>query len=300
MNAPTRRPLDARATLLMLTLCAIWGVQQVVMKGISADIPPLMQLAVRFAGAALVFGCIVLWREGWAGFRDGTLASGLGLGLLFSGEFIAVGQSVALTSASHTTVFLYSAPLFTAIGVQIFPEERLSTSQWVGLGVSFAGIAVAFLGYTTKPVIEMIEGDLIAVLAGALWGVSNVWLRRTRVGNAATFKTIFYQVAVATIVVGGYAALMDQTAITWTPTVILAMTYQTLGIAILSYLAWFWLLRHYLTSRLALFSLLTPVFGVLSGWAILGEHIDPKFALGTALVLGGILTVNARQLLQRT
>ncbi len=283
----------------MLALCVIWGVQQVVMKSIAVEIPPLMQLAVRFAGAAVVFGALVLSREGWRGFIDGTLPSGLGLGVLFSGEFIAIGLAVMHTSASHTTVFLYSAPIFTALGVQIFPEERLTPGQWLGVAVAFIGIVVAFLGYTTKPVLEMLQGDLIAVLAGALWGSSNVWLRRTRVGTAATYKTIFYQVFVGALLVFGYAWLTDQTTIRWTPMTIVAMAYQTIGIAILSYLAWFWLLRHYLTSRLMLFSLMTPLFAVLSGWAWLGEVIDPRFALGTALVLGGILAVNARQIFQR-
>lgn len=300
MNLPNRRPLDLKATLLMVVLCGIWGVQQVVMKSIAGEIPPLAQLAIRFAGAAVVFGTIVLLREGWRGFRDGTLPSGIGLGLLFTGEFIAVGQSVGHTSASHTTVFLYSAPIFTALGVQIFPEERLNSGQWAGVAVAFTGMAVAFLGYVNQPVSEMVFGDLIAVLGGALWGASNVWLRRTRVGSSATVKTVFYQVSIAAIAVAAYARLTGQVHVVWTTRVIFAMAYQTVGIAILSYLAWFWLLRHYLTSRLMLFSLLTPVFAVVSGRALLGETIDPRFAVGTGLVLGGILAVNAKQIFQRS
>ena len=75
MTSPTRQPLDARAVLLMLTLCLIWGAQQVVMKSIAADITPLTQLAVRFTGAALVFGILVLRQEGMRGFTDGDRKS---------------------------------------------------------------------------------------------------------------------------------------------------------------------------------------------------------------------------------
>jgi drug/metabolite transporter (DMT)-like permease len=284
----------------MLILCVIWGVQQVVMKSVAADIPPLMQLGVRFAGSALVFGGIVLLREGWRGFCDGTLLSGLVLGLLFTGEFIAVALSLTRTSASHTTVFLYSAPIFTALGVQIFPEERLTKGEWVGVGFAFIGIAVAFMGNATQPTSTRLIGDLIGVLAGAFWGVSTVWLRRTRVGSAATYKTVFYQVSVAAAVITTYARLVGQSSVHWSPGAIIAMTYQTLGIAVLSYLTWFWLLRHYQTSRLMLLSPLTPIFGVISGWAILGEAIDTQFAVGTCLVLGGILAINARQIFQRS
>jgi drug/metabolite transporter (DMT)-like permease len=62
---------------------------------------------------------------------------------------------------------------------------------------------------------------------------------------------------------------------------------------------WFWLLRHYLTSRLMLLSLLTPLFGVLFGAALLDDPISLRFALGGGLVLLGILTVNLHSLLRR-
>jgi drug/metabolite transporter (DMT)-like permease len=62
---------------------------------------------------------------------------------------------------------------------------------------------------------------------------------------------------------------------------------------------WFWLLRHYFTSRLMLLSLMTPLFGVVFGALLLKDPIELRFALGAALVLAGILVVNAKQLRQR-
>jgi drug/metabolite transporter (DMT)-like permease len=75
--------------------------------------------------------------------------------------------------------------------------------------------------------------------------------------------------------------------------------FQTLFISIFSYLLWFWLLRHYLTSRLMLLSLLTPLFGVLFGALLLKDPVEPRFALGSLLVLTGILVVNAQLLRKR-
>ena len=78
-----------------------------------------------------------------------------------------------------------------------------------------------------------------------------------------------------------------------------SLAFQTFGIAVLSYLGWFWLLRHYLTSRLMLLALMTPLFGVAAGAIALGEPVEPRFGVGAALVLGGILIVNARLLRTR-
>jgi len=295
---PIRRSLDLRAIVLVLGLCVIWGIQQVAMKSVAAEVPPTMQLAIRFAFASIFFGMWVAAREGRRTFEDGTLSSGLLLGLMFSLEFILIGTSLNHTSAAHTTVFLYSAPIFTALGLQFLPEERLDRIQWLGIAAAFAGIVVAFIGPGSRPVADLIIGDLLALAAGVAWGMSNVILRRGRIGGAATAKTVLYQVSVAAVVLFTYSCITGQTHVVPTTPAILVLLFQTVFISVVSYLLWFWLLRHYFTSRLMLLSLMTPLFGVLFGALLLQDRIEPRFALGALLVLGGILTVNL-QLLRR-
>jgi len=270
------------------------------MKAVAADVAPSMQLALRFCGAAVFFGTWVLAREGRSAFADGTLPSGLLLGTMFALEFIFVGEALVHTTASHAIVFLYSAPIFTALGLQFLPEERLRRTQWLGILVAFAGISVAFLGHAGRPVTALIGGDLIALLGGVSWGLTNVVLRRGRVGSSSIEKTVFYQVAIGAIVLLAFAAATQQTRVLLTLPVVLALLFQTVVIAIASYLAWFWLLQRYLTSRLMLLSLLTPIFGVALSALALGDKIDLRFGVGAVLVLVGILVVNARQILQRS
>jgi drug/metabolite transporter (DMT)-like permease len=270
------------------------------MKAVAADVAPTMQLAIRFSGAAIFFGVWVFIREGGAALADGTLRSGVLLGSLFSLEFIFVGQALAHTTAAHTIVFLYAAPIFTALGLQFLPEERLHRVQWAGISVAFLGIVVAFLGRSGRSTGEMVGGDLLALLGGVSWGLSNVVLRRGRIGGSTTEKTVFYQVGMAAVLLLAFASRTDQTRVVLSPAVILALLFQTVVIAIASYIAWFWLLRHYLTSRLMLLSFLTPIFGVALGALLLGDPIDLRFGFGALLVLAGILVVNARQILRRS
>jgi drug/metabolite transporter (DMT)-like permease len=296
---PSRRPLDLRAVTLVLLLCVVWGFQQVALKGVATSVAPVTQLAIRFAGASIFFGIWVFIREGRGAFADGTMPSGLLLGLLFSLEFIFAGQALVHTTAAHSVVFLYTAPIFTALGLQFLPEERLSRLQWAGIGVAFLGVAVAFLGFTGRSAAQLLEGDFLALIGGVSWGFTNVVLRCGRVGSATTTKTVLYQVATAALVLGAFAAATGQTPVSLSKLAILSLLFQTLIIAISSYLVWFWLLRRYLTSRLMLLSLLTPLFGVLFGAALLGDSIDLRFALGACLVLAGVLIVNLELILQR-
>jgi len=98
----------------------------------------------------------------------------------------------------------------------------------------------------------------------------------------------------------GFATLTGQTQIELSSMTVLSLVFQTLVIAIASYLVWFWLLRRYLTSRLMLLSLLTPLFGVLFGAALLGDRIDLRFAAGALLVLAGVVIVNFQLFMRRS
>jgi drug/metabolite transporter (DMT)-like permease len=291
-SIPIRKPIDLRAVSLMLMLCLAWGFQQVAIKKVSADIAPIMQLTLRFGFAAAFFAVVVLVREGRQSFADGSLRSGLILGSLFSLEFVCVGESLNYTSAAHSVVFLYTSPIFTALGVQFLPEERLSLRQWGGIAVAFTGIAVAFLGYRTMLAPQMLFGDLLALLGGAAWAAANVALRRGRIGNAAVAKTVLYQVGTATILLWALARVTGQNHVVLSTAAVISVAFQTLVISISSYLLWFWMLRHYLTSRLMLISFLTPLFGVLFGAALLGDKVDLNFGVGSVLVLTGILVVS--------
>jgi len=77
-----------------------------------------------------------------------------------------------------------------------------------------------------------------------------------------------------------------------TPKVVASLVYQSVIVAFASYLAWFWLLTRYLAGRLAVFSFLTPLFGVAFGVIFLSEPLSAVF-IGAALLVGaGIVLVN--------
>ena len=64
-------------------------------------------------------------------------------GILFGIEFVLIFTGLVFTSASRAAVFLYTAPFFVALGSYQFLGERLRALQWGGLGLSFAGVALA-------------------------------------------------------------------------------------------------------------------------------------------------------------
>lgn len=296
---PARRPLDGFAASVMLMLCLCWGIQQTALKVAAPAIDPVMQTAVRSALAACLVALVMLARGVTFLQKDGTLLPGLVAGLLFMTEFLCVALGLGYTTASHMSVFLYTAPIFTALGLHLWvPGERLDARQWAGVGLAFAGVAAAFssgiLNAGLMP--GMWLGDALGILAGAFWGGTTVVIRTTTLSETPPSKTLFYQLAVAGVGLWLFAwatgadAVGQMTPIIWT-----SMVFQTLVVAFSSYLIWFWMLRQYLAARLSVFTFLTPVFGIGFGVWLLDEPFDPAFGVGAVLILGGIALVNMRR-----
>lgn len=77
-----------------------------------------------------------------------------------------------------------------------------------------------------------------------------------------------------------------------TPAAWWTLAFQTVIVSFASFLAWFWLLRRYLVSRLGVLSFMTPIFGVALGALLLNEDLEPPFLGGAMLVLFGIVLVS--------
>ncbi|MCO6055725.1 DMT family transporter [Pseudomonas sp. MOB-449] len=296
---PSRLPLDWFACGLMFVLCICWGFQQVAIKLTLDDVPSILQLAIRSGGAALVLGALVLWKEGRGAFTDGTLFPGIAVGVLFALEFLFIGEGLNHTSASHLSVFLYTAPMFAALGLHLMlPEERLSPVQWLGVLVAFGGIATAFLGKSSGASGNVLLGDTYALLGAVAWGATTLVIRGSSLSDANPVKTLFYQLFGAALVLTVVALSTGKTDMQLTQRALISLGFQVVVIALMSYLAWFWLLRRYLASRLSVLSFMTPLFGVSFGVLVLGEQIDLSFTIGAALVLGGIVLVSGAELLR--
>ena len=288
--------LDRVAVSSMLLCGMIWGLGQVAAKVAIAEIPPLLQGGLRSSGSALLLG---LWARsrGISLFdRDGSLLGGLCAGLLFGSEFACVFVGLQYTDASRMIVFVYLAPFVVALGMPfIADDERLSKAQAAGLFLAFSGVAWAFAEGFTRPAAgpRQYLGDALGVCAAVLWGATTLVIRGTRLSRAPAEKILFYQLAVSGVMllaaaIAGNEALPHQLSLVAAG----AMLFQIVVVSFASYLLWFWLINHYPATHLASFTLVTPLFGLLSGVALLGEPATQRLLIALAAVATGIVLVN--------
>jgi len=298
-----RKGADFFLFQLMLLLCAIWGSQQVAIKLAAEDIAPMLQVALRSGIAAVLVGILLLWQRGWRGWLGSTWLAGILAGVLFALEFFFIALGLRYTSASHMAVFLYTAPIFSALGLHLMlPSERLRRLQWLGIALCFGGVVMAFGvgGDWSEIDANILLGDALGLCAGMAWGATTVVVRGSRLSEAPAGLTLFYQLTVAFVLLLGYAlAMVDLGQVRWTPLAIGSVLLQGVVVSFFTYLAWFWLLRRYLASNMAVFSFMTPLFGVTFGVLVLDEPLTLNFIIGAALVLAGIMLVSSERWLKR-
>ena len=296
----TRRALDMQGSLLMLVFCLALGLQQVAIKWIAADIAPIAQIAIRsLVAAVLVIG--VAWARG-VRLADARAVfwPGVAVGIGFTAEFCFVALGLEYTTASHMSVFLYTAPVFAALGLHfLVPGEQLGVRHWVGIAIAFAGIVLAMAptggGAADGPAVtSLIIGDILGTMAGMGWAATTVVVRTTALSEQRPTLTLAFQLTIAGIslllIAAGLGHIGD---IRITAPVLLSMSFQTFGIAFGVLLLWFALLRRYLASRLGVFSFLSPVFGVIFGALLLGEALTWTFVVGGVAIIAGVIIVSA-------
>jgi len=293
----TRKAIDGQAIAVMMVLAATWGMQQVVLKATAADIAPVMQIGLRSGIAALLVAVVMHKRGERMSLRDGSLWPGLAVGVLFALEFLLVAEGLRHTSASHMVVFLYTAPIFAALGLHWrLPAERLSGVQWLGIALAFSGIAMTFLGRGqagTADAASILWGDALGVLAAMSWAATTVVVRCSVLSTASPAKTLQYQLLIACVLLLLGAVLTGQAGVHWSPRVWASLAFHGVIVSFASFLAWFWMLRTYLASRLGVFSFMTPLFGMVFGAWLLGEPMEAGFLMGAIPVLLGIVLVSA-------
>ena len=288
--------LDPLAISLLLACCLFWGLQQVLIKATIAEIPPLFQASLRLAGATAL---LMLWC-GWRGMslfqRDGSLGAGLLAGALFSAEFACIYLGLQYTTASRLTVFLYTSPFWVAVLLPWWVKsERLRGLQWVGLLAAFVAVVFALREGFTGDHTSTARGDILALVAGMLWGLTTVVIRATSLVKISAEKLLFYQLAVSALTFPALSLGLGEVWVWHFSTfAITSLVLQTVVGAFASYLAWMWMLGRYPATKISVFVFFTPLFTLLFGALWLKESVTPGLLAALAMVAVGIVLMNRK------
>lgn len=292
-SMPATRHFGVLPVVIMLFLCASWALQQIAVKVALPETGPMLQGALRSTGASALIAVYVFSRGRALELRRAVLLPGLLCGLMFGTEFIMLYQSLVWTDAARVVMFLYTAPFFVAAGGHFwFPGERLDWKAISGIALAFAGVVIALEPPQAAGESAWL-GDLLALGAGAIWGLTTLVIRGTELRTAPPSQVLLYQLGVSALMfwlavpVTGESPAAPTGALT-----IASLLYQTLWVATISYVIWFVMITRYSPTKLSVVTFVTPLIGAALGVLLLGEALGTDLALAVCAVAVGILLVN--------
>jgi drug/metabolite transporter (DMT)-like permease len=209
------------------------------------------------------------------------------LGFSFYNVALNIGeQSIPAGTAS---LIIASSPIYVALFATLVLHERLRWISWLGILISFVGVAVITFepgaGLQISPSALLVLG---AALTQAIYNVSQKpYLQRYTplqfTSCAIWFGTLFLLVFTPDLLRQLPTASPDST---------LAVIYMGIFPGAIGYLSWSYVFSRVPASRAGSFLYMVPAVAIIIAWLWLGELPAPTALLGGALVLTGIVLVN--------
>lgn len=278
------RPLLA---LALLTL--IWGFSVPVMKLGLAELPPLALVSLRYVGAAPFFALFLIGRRLPRPRALGAMVvlAALGLG---AGQVLQI-VGIQRTSAAIATIILATIPIFTVVLAVMRLHQKIRGHHAAGLTVALVGIGLTTAstsGGATAFTAAALGADVCLLLSSICIAAYYVLGAELAIGQGvmvvSAWSTIFGALLLSPLAVWEVA----QGRVHWSFAGIGTVVYLSLLVTVLG--IWIWLhALHSLPARIAASSqYVQPLIGILASAAIFGTPLGGGFALGSALVLGGV------------
>jgi drug/metabolite transporter (DMT)-like permease len=285
--------IDNQGIILLTGVSVIMGVNQVLVKLVNVGLGPIFQAGLRSLFALFLIAAFAYLRKKPLNLTDGSFWPGILAGTFFAAEFLLLFQALDFTTVSRASIFFYTMPFWTTIAAHFFiPGERLTPARIVGLLLAISGVVLALSNHFEMPDEKTLIGDIFCLTGAMLWSGIVIIARTTRFANACPEMQLIYQLAVSSILLLAVAPFVGDLFRELNYHIALLFLVQVVLISFFGFLTWFWLLSIYPASSVASFSFLTPVFGVLSGWLILGEKLNSTILIALLLISSGVILVS--------
>jgi O-acetylserine/cysteine efflux transporter len=286
-SARPHMTLSMLGTLLVVTV--IWGFNFAVVKTGLNLMPAIAFVSLRFA----VVGLLLLPWLKWPGRRTGDLvALSVLLGVIhFSLMFTGMrGLDVATAS-----IAIQLQVPFAAILAAIFFNEKLHWRRLTGMAIAFAGVVLI----AGEP---RLAGNLVplflVIAAACTWAGANIQIKR--IGDDVDVLSLNGWVALLAapqlallswaVEDGQFAAIAASDWRLWA-----SIAFQALLVTIFGYAVWYQMMRRFSVNQVMPFTLLVPLFGVLSGVIFFDDQLTVLMLIGGLCTILGVAIITIRR-----
>jgi len=216
-------------------------------------------------------------------------------GLVLSGTIGITFYNLALNygethvTAGAASLLIASTPIWTALAARFWLREKLTAIGWVGVFVSFGGVALIASGEGEG---IRLSAQALIILAAAITSASYMILQKHYLTRYSALEFTAYSIWSGTVLMlpfsGGLlhafrAAPLSATA---------AVVYLGIFPGALAYVAWAYVLSHGAAGRTTTLLYAIPVLAIGIAWVWLREVPKPISLVGGVVALAGVVLVN--------
>jgi len=279
------------ADIFGLVVVLLWAANLPLAKDALREISPVSFNAVRIPLAALLLWIPMLLLKGRIHLQPRDIWKILALGIIGNVFYLTLFiHGLELTKAGNVGLLMSVGTVFTALLSRLLGHEYQGRMVWVGIFLSFGGVAVILLESAEFAVgAGTLAGDLITLAAACCWSLYTVFSKTLMKSySPLTFTTL-------TLSVGGFVLffislpdLMDQNWGQISTKSYLELVYSSIFSLAIAYSIWFFCVDRLGSTKTAIYANLVPFWTLLFAWFFIGEKITLLQILGGILILGGI------------
>jgi drug/metabolite transporter (DMT)-like permease len=286
-----RSPSAKSAALLLLAFVIVaWGLNWTVTKLIVTQVPPLSTAAIRTGIAVLALLAMLAASKQFSFPKRGDIPVILAISLFHMVAFAALMTAgLKYVPVGRSIVLGYTTPLWVAPGAWLLLKEDLPARRVIGMVIGLTGLGVMFnpLAFDWSDR-EAVFGNGLLLLSALAWSVSILYTRAHR-WVSTPFQLVFWQALLATIILTILALMIEgEPHIVWSSTLVMAFAYSALVGTALAFWAMAVVSRSVPATTTSLGILATPIVGIASSAAFLGEEVDQALLIATMMIIVGI------------
>jgi drug/metabolite transporter (DMT)-like permease len=276
----------------------IWSTGFIVAKYGMPNAEPMTFLFLRFAGVLVVMAPFVALARVPLPQRDGRTDWPQVGRIAIAGLFLQAGYLGGVWAAiklgmpaGMTALIVGMQPVLTALASARM-GERLAASQWCGLLLGIAGVALVVAnklsgGGASLPSLALAVGALLSITFGTLYQKRYCPVFDLRIGSVIQF-------AAAALACVPFMFLFESRQVTWNGEMVGALLWSVLALSIGAISLLFLLIRKGAATKVSSLMYLTPPTTAVMAWALFGERFPPMAALGMVVAVAGVALVMRR------
>ena len=284
--------------LVYVVLCIIWGSTWLTIRFGLESLTPLVSAGMRFSLAS-IFIFILMKIKSVSLQKDsvsirlyllmGFFSFVIPFGLVYWAEqFIPSGMASVLFAVYPFFVLIFS---FLRM-----PSEPIGSYKIIGTVLGFSGIVVIFSESFDLNFADYLLGMFACVLSGTM----QAWI-------AVSIKKFGHHLHPLSMnfvpmVIAGISMLLigvffeDLSTIKFDENAILSIVYLAFFGSVITFTSFYWLLKRVNVVIISLIAFITPIVALILGYIIYNEELSTSYFVGSAMVLGGVLWANMKNL----